>query len=74
MHAGDRAWCALAAAVLTYEVFAPRGELLSEACDRHRAHHPIVTYSVIGYLAAHLTRLVPARVDPLTKLATRFGR
>lgn len=71
MRHGDYAWLALAAAILAYEVAAPRGELLSEACDRYRQRHPILTLGVIAYLAAHLARLIPRRVDPLHRLATR---
>ena len=71
MRHGDYAWLALAAAILAYEAAAPPGELLSEACDRYRQRHPIITLSVIAYLAAHLARLIPARVDPLHRLATR---
>ena len=71
MRHGDYAWLALAAAILAYEAAAPRGELLSEACDRYRQRHPIITLGVIAYLAAHLARLIPRRVDPLHRLATR---
>lgn len=71
MRHGDYAWLALAATILAYEMAAPRGELLSEACDRYRHKHPIVTLGVIAYLAAHLARLIPSRIDPLHRLATR---
>jgi hypothetical protein len=70
----DRAWIALAAAVIAYEAFAPRGELLSEGVARWRAARPAVTHAGIVYLAAHLAGVVPRRVDPLHRLATALGR
>lgn len=72
MRHGDWAWLGLAAGVLTYEAGAalhPEAELLSEAVDRYRRQHPIVTLAVIGYVAAHLARLIPARWDPLHRMA-----
>ena len=74
MRPADWAWITLFAAVLGYEVVAQsrrEWELMSEACDRYRKHHPIVTYSAIGYVAAHLARLVPKPVDPLQVIASR---
>ena len=62
----------LAAAVLVYEILA-EDELLSEAVDRYRRRHPIVTQVVIGYVAAHLLRIVPRQFDPLHRLG-QFGR
>lgn len=74
MKSGDWAWIALGAAVVAYEVFSPHGELLSEACDRYRRTQPIPTYLAIAYVAGHLARLWPERIDPLTLLAIRLGR
>lgn len=76
MRAADYAWAVLAAGVTAYEVHASRRdwELLSEACDRYRERHPVLTRLVIVYLAAHLTRTIPGRVDPLHQLAVRLGR
>lgn len=70
----DWAWMGLGAAILTYELVATRREweLLSEACDRYRARHPWVTRGAIGYVSAHLLRLIPRPVDPLHLLATRI--
>lgn len=68
MRHGDYAWAALGAGILVYEVLAPQGELLSEACDRYRRRHPILTTALVLYVAAHLLRRVPARVDPLHRL------
>ena len=71
MRPGDYAWLALAAAVLGYEIAAATRrdwELLSEAADRYRAGHPDATHLTVFYLAAHLTRLIPKRIDPLHQL------
>lgn len=76
MKSGDYAWLAIAIGVATYELGAALhrdGELLSEACDRYRRRHPVITTLTITYLAAHLTRVWPKRVDPLT-IATSIGR
>jgi hypothetical protein len=74
----DRAWLAIIAAVLAYEIAASRRhhdwEFLSEACDRHRDRHPVVVHGVIGYLAAHLTRIIPRRLDPIHRIADRLSR
>jgi hypothetical protein len=62
----------LAAAVIAYEAAAATRndwELLSEAVDRYRAKHPIITHLTVIYLAGHLTRRWPQRFDPLHQLA-----
>jgi len=74
MKHGDWAWCAIAASVIAYEVKAPPGQLLSQAVDRYRRRHPIVTDVTVIYIAAHLLRRWPPRIDPLHRLATRMGR
>lgn len=74
MKAGDMAWLALATGVLAYEIRAPRGELLSEAVDRYRASRPVLTYAAIVFVAGHLARLWPRRIDPLCVIATQAGR
>lgn len=75
LRPADWAWIAITAAVLAYEAAASRRrhdwELLSEACDRYRERHPVVVYGVVAYLAAHLTRTVPRRIDPLHLLTNR---
>ena len=76
MNPADYAWLALAGAVLGYEIAAATRrdwELLSEAADRYRAGHPVVTHLTVFYLAAHLTRLLPKRIDPLHRMARRLA-
>ena len=71
MRHGDWAWLALAGGVCAYEAYAAysKAELLSEACDRYRERHLILTHTVIVYLAGH--RKVPQRIDPLHRMAAR---
>lgn len=76
MNPADIAWLALAAAILGYEITAATRrdwELLSEAADRYRAGHPVLTHLTVVYIAGHLTRRWPARVDPLHQLAKRLA-
>jgi hypothetical protein len=76
LRAGDYAWLTIAAGVVGYEIAASSRnyELLSEAVDRYRILYPFVTNLTIAYLAAHLLRIIPRRVDPLYLLATRWTR
>ena len=75
MKPADAAWIALGITVLSYEAFAagrahkPEFELLSEAVDRYRRTHPLIVNATVWYLAGHLSRLWPKRLDPLHLLA-----
>ena len=74
MRPADWAWVGVGVAVLTYEAIAARSEweLLSEAVDRYRGAHPWIATGVVGYLAAHLTRLIPRPLDPLHFVGTKL--
>jgi hypothetical protein len=74
MKHADAAWATLALGVLLYECCAPPGQLLSEAVDKYRERHPILTNSVIVFLAGHLLRIWPRHIDPLHQLAVRVNR
>lgn len=74
MSHGDWAWITIAVGVVTYEIMAPPGQLLSEACHRYKDRHPWATALIVGYLATHLLRVWPAPIDPLHQLASRLGR
>lgn len=74
MKHGDAAWAAIGLAVLVYECCAPPGQLLSEAVDKYRDRHPILTNSLIVFLAGHLLRMWPRPIDPLHQLAIRTRR
>lgn len=77
MRPADHAWLGLAVAVLAYEIVAGRRrdwELLSEAADRYRRCQPVITHATVLYLAGHLLRRWPQRLDPLHRLATLARR
>lgn len=77
MRPGDHAWIALFVGVAMYELAAALddgGELLSEACDRYRQAHPIITHGAIIYVAGHLARVWPRCCDPLCILADTAQR
>ncbi|MGH3956493.1 MAG: DUF7427 family protein [Mycobacterium sp.] len=69
MRTADRAWLALGAGIVAYELAAPRGELLSEGVDRYLARRPWLTRAVVVVLAAHLLNVLPEPVDPLHQIA-----
>ena len=74
MSTGDRAWLALAAGVIAYELSCPPGQLLSQRVDDYRARHPVLTIGLVTYLAAHLTRVWPRRADPLYRITNWAGK
>lgn len=77
MRPADWAWLGVAAAVVGYELHAAARrdwELLSEAADRYRAGHPVLTHLSVVYVAGHLLRRWPARLDPLHRLAGWIDR
>lgn len=65
MRPSERAWAALAIAVVGYEVVAPKGELLSHAFDRFLERRPLLTWGATLIIAAHLLNVLPNRVDPI---------
>ena len=71
----DWAWLILAGVVVGYEIAATTRrdwELLSEAADRYRAGHPVATHLTVLYLAGHLLRRWPAKLDPLHRIAVKL--
>lgn len=62
LRSADKAWIALGAAVVTYEVLAD--DLLSYGCDRYLEARPWLTRAVIITTAAHLLNWLPGRIDP----------
>jgi hypothetical protein len=71
MKPSDYAWLTISVGIITYEIKSPPGELLSQAVDRYRRRHPIATDIAIIYIAAHLLRRWPQRIDPLHRIAGR---
>lgn len=76
MKAADKGWLLIAVGVCVYEMRAAtrEWELLSEACDRYRRRHPWITDLTICYLAAHLLRAIPGRIDPLHRIPMWLGQ
>ncbi|QAY02767.1 hypothetical protein SEA_SHAOBING_36 [Mycobacterium phage Shaobing] len=74
MRCADRAWLALGAGVVAYEIACPPGELLSEGVDRYLDRRKWMTRVVVVGLAAHLLNLIPQRFDPLTRLSAAVRR
>jgi hypothetical protein len=67
MKPADWAWVGVGVGVLGYEAMAAKKkwDYMSEAMDKYRKNHPWIIYGCIGYLSAHLTRLIPRSIDPL---------
>ena len=62
---GALAWSVLGAAILAYEYFAPKNQLLSEAVDRG-LEHPVGKYAIpafVGATALHLINVMPPEID-----------
>ena len=74
MKHGDIAWVSVAAAIILYEALCPPGQLMSEAVDRYRRRHPFITNGIIFYIAMHLMRQWPRKIDPLHQFAARVSR
>ncbi len=68
LRPADRAWLALAAGVLAWDVACPAGQTLSAGAARYHQARPWLTRAVVAYLAAHLLGAIPARGDPLNYL------
>ena len=71
----ERAWLTLIAVITIWEVHALRtnpDRLLSRGVDRIRARHRglnLATHAVVLATAAHLLRLLPAHLDPYTRVS-----
>ena len=65
MRPSSKAWAALAAYVIIYNLSAPEGEMLSERCDRWQEARPWLTRAVITLVAVHLANGVPQSIDPV---------
>lgn len=68
MRAGDRAWIALGAGVVAYEMLCPPDELLSESADRAMQRHPWLVRFAAFTLAAHVCNALDDRYDPIHQL------
>lgn len=59
------AWGVLLGGVACYDLLAPAGHTLSEACDRSLEKHPVMTLGAIAITAGHLANIIPERFDPI---------
>lgn len=62
------AWLALAGGVACYDLLAPSGHTLSEACDRALEKHPVMTLGAIALTAGHLANIIPEQLDPIHRI------
>lgn len=74
MRPADRAWVVLAAVVVAWDLVSPEGETLSEGAKRHAREQRVATLSTISYLAMHLSGVIPARYDPLSRASIWIDR
>lgn len=70
MRPADRAWIALGAGVLAYDVLASPEQTLSEGADRYMLTHPWTTRVVAFAVAGHVCNLLPNRFDAVHLLFT----
>lgn len=71
MRPADKAWLAILGGGAVYEAVAflrRDWELLSAAFDRYRSARPVLAHAGVIYLALHLLRRVPPRLDPLGRV------
>ena len=67
---GDWAWIG----IVTYELFCPPGEMLSESLDRKLDRAPLVTEALIVYTALHLANRLHPKVDLFHHAARKLRR
>lgn len=63
LRPADRAWIALAAGVVAYDLLAAPEQTLSDGADRYMMSHPWLTRAVAAAVAGHVCNLVPDRFD-----------
>lgn len=64
-HMGTAGWVGMLAVAGVYDYLAP--ETLSHAFRRGFDRHPVLTTAAYGFMTAHLFRLIPEKIDPLTQ-------
>lgn len=72
MRYGAKAWTGLALYLAVVEIFAPKGETLSETVDVWIERHPgkAVWHCAVFLVGAHLLNLIPERFDPIHRCFT----
>lgn len=66
-HIAGKAWAAIGAGVMAYELMCPNGETLSEGVDRALEEHRWLTTAAIGITALHLVNALPEKIDPFSR-------
>ncbi|KLO31569.1 hypothetical protein ABW16_01640 [Mycolicibacter heraklionensis] len=74
MRPAAKAWIALAAGVIWWDVTCPPGETLSAGCRDARRLAPVPVISGVIYLVLHLLGWLPAEADPLQRLPDYWKR
>lgn len=67
-------WWATGALIVFFELTCPPGQTLSEGADLWIEKHPYRTRLLVLLLAAHVSNLLPAKVDPIHQLALILKR
>lgn len=76
-YRAEQAWIVLIGGVVTYEVMAPAGQLLTDGARRAHQRHPTAVTLAVMATAMHLLGALPGTIDPYThtgRLATRALR
>lgn len=63
LQPADRAWIALGAGVLLWDLLAPEGQTLSEGADKYMVHHKWITRAVGVALVGHVCNMIRPRYD-----------
>lgn len=69
-----KAWLAIGAFVVGYELLAKEGQLLSEGWDKIIDKHPIIGRALPLYVTAHVVNVLPESVDLIHKASNTLDR
>lgn len=65
MQCSDYACIAGVVGVIAYDLWAPKGQTISEACDRYLLTNRLLTELVMALLYLHVSNRIPPRYDPI---------
>ena len=65
MQLSDYASIAAVGGIALYDILAPPGQTISEACDRYLASHHWLTELVILAIYLHCSNHIPDQFDPI---------
>lgn len=69
-----KAWLAIGASVIAYEILCDKNQMLSEGWDRIIDRHPVAGRVLPLYTAAHLANLLPERYDLFHRASVVVGK